>query len=108
METSVLATREVGLVIMGSGSTTNVGEYRPVITIKPVAARIGDAVGVKTGSLWTQTEAQSALRLVWWKAQALLIGHRQITSEKGSMLNNATVKNIDLRNVQCDGAVASS
>ena len=38
IETSVLATREVRLVIMGSNLTTSVGESGLVITTKPVVA----------------------------------------------------------------------
>ena len=38
IETSVLATREVRLVIMGSSLTTSVGESGLVITTKPVVA----------------------------------------------------------------------
>ena len=51
METSVLATRETELIIMGFGSTISVGKSRLVITFKLVVAEIGDVVGVKTGSL---------------------------------------------------------
>ena len=51
METSVLAIREVGMVIIGSSSTTSVGESGLVITFKPVAAGVKDVAGVKTGSL---------------------------------------------------------
>jgi len=51
MKTSVLATREVGSVIMGSGSMTNVEESVLVITIKPVAVGTRDVEGVKTDSL---------------------------------------------------------
>ena len=51
METSVLATREAGLVIMGSGSTTSVGESGLVLTFKPVEDGIGDVAGVEIGSL---------------------------------------------------------
>ena len=51
IKTNVLATREVGLVIMGSGSTISVGESGLVITFKAVAAGIGDVVGVKIDSL---------------------------------------------------------
>ena len=51
MKTSMMATREVGLVIMGSGSTTSVGESEMVITFNPVAVRIKDVAGVETGSL---------------------------------------------------------
>ena len=51
METSVLATREVGLVIIGSCSTTSVREYRLIITTKPVVTRIEDTAGVETGLL---------------------------------------------------------
>ena len=40
METSVLATRKVGLVIMESGSTTSIAESELVITFKPVATKI--------------------------------------------------------------------
>ena len=51
IETSVLATRKVGLVIIGFGSTTSVRESGLVVTFKPVATGIGDMAGVETGSL---------------------------------------------------------
>ena len=51
MKTIMMATREVGLVIMGSGSTTSVGESEMVITFNPVAVGIKDVAGVETGSL---------------------------------------------------------
>ena len=53
METSVLATREVGLVIIDSGSTTSAGGHRLIITIKPVVIRVEDMVGAEIGSLVT-------------------------------------------------------
>jgi len=51
IETIVLATREVGLVIIGFGSTTSVGEFWLVITCKPVVARAEDVAGMETGLL---------------------------------------------------------
>jgi len=55
METSVLATREVGLVIIGSGSTTSTGEHILVITTKPVVTRVEHTMGAKIGSLVTSS-----------------------------------------------------
>jgi len=51
METSMLATREVGLVIMKSSSTTSIGESGLIITFKPVAIGIRDVAGVEIDSL---------------------------------------------------------
>ena len=51
IETSVLATREVRLVIMASGSRTSVGESGLVITIKPVVAEAESVAGMETSPL---------------------------------------------------------
>ena len=50
METSVLTTREVGQVIIGSGSTTSAGEHGFVIT-----TRAEDMAGIETGLLVTSS-----------------------------------------------------
>ena len=46
---SVVATREIGLVIIGSGSTTSGGEHGLVISAKPIVTRTGDVAGAETG-----------------------------------------------------------
>ena len=51
METSVLATREVGLVIIGPRSTISAGKHELIIIAKPVVIRSRDVEGAKTGSL---------------------------------------------------------
>ena len=51
IKTSVLATREVGLVVMGSSSTTIFGESGLVITIKPVVGEPEIVAGMETGPL---------------------------------------------------------
>ena len=51
MKTSVLATREVGLVIIESGLTISVGDLELITSCKPEVARAKDAVGMETGSL---------------------------------------------------------
>ena len=55
MEMSVLATKEVGLVIIDSGSTTSAGEHKLVVTTKPVVTRAEDTTGAETGSLVTSS-----------------------------------------------------
>ena len=102
IETSVLATREVGLVIIESRPITDIGDLEKIANCKPEVARIEDIVGMKTGSLVAYAEAQFALWLAWWKIQ--LISHHQITSRKELTLNNATIKDVDLRTVQSDGS----
>ena len=51
METSILAIRVVGLVIIGPCLTTTVGEHGLIIIAKPVVTRAGDVEGAKPGSL---------------------------------------------------------
>ena len=71
MEISVLATREIWLVIIESRSITGVGDLEQITSCKLEVAGTGDVAGMKTGHWLTQAEAQSALRLVWWKVQTL-------------------------------------
>ena len=51
IETSVLARRDVGLKIIGSGSTTNVEDFELVINCKPVVAGAEDVAGMETSPL---------------------------------------------------------
>jgi len=51
IETSVLATREVGLVIIRSDSITSVREFGLVITFKSVVAGADDVGGMETSPL---------------------------------------------------------
>ena len=46
-----MATKEVGLVIMGSSSATSVGEFALVIATKPVAVAAENVVGIETDPL---------------------------------------------------------
>ena len=55
IETSMLAIKEVGLVIIGSGSTTSVGKFRLIVTCKPVVAGAEDVTGMETGLLVTSS-----------------------------------------------------
>ena len=51
MKTSVLSTREVWLMIIKSGSTTNVGDLELITNYKPEVTGDEDVTGVKTGWL---------------------------------------------------------
>jgi len=51
MEINVLATREVGLVIIESRSITDFGDFKQIANCKPEVAVIEDIAGMKTSSL---------------------------------------------------------
>ena len=46
-ETSVLATKEVGLVIIGSRSTASVGDFELIISCKPVVVGAENVAGME-------------------------------------------------------------
>ena len=50
-EISVLATREVGLIIIRSRSITSIGDFELIINCKLVVARAEDVAGMETGPL---------------------------------------------------------
>ena len=95
METGVLATREVGLVIIESGSIVSVGDLELITICKPEVAGAEDVVGMKIGSL-----------LYGWRGgrcRCCTSVTIKIASKKGSTLNDAMINDIDLCTVQCDG-----
>jgi len=51
IDTSVLATKEAVLVIIGSRSTTSAGDFKLIINSKPVVAEAKNVVGMETGPL---------------------------------------------------------
>ena len=51
MKTSVLATREVGLVIIESGLTISVGDLELITSCKPEVAGAEDVAGMEIGPL---------------------------------------------------------
>ena len=55
METRVLTTREVGLVIIESGSVISVGDLELIINSKLEIAKARDATGAKIGPLVTSS-----------------------------------------------------
>jgi len=51
METSMLATREVGLVIIESGSTTSIGDHELITSCNPEVSGAKGVAGIDTGLL---------------------------------------------------------
>ena len=51
MKTSILATKEVGLVIIESESITSVGDLELITSCKAEVAGAEDVAGMETGSL---------------------------------------------------------
>ena len=51
METSMLATREVGWIIIESGSTTSVGGLELITNCTPEVSKVEDVTRIETGPL---------------------------------------------------------
>ena len=103
-ETSVLATKEVGLVIIGSGSTSIVGNFELIIICKPVIAGAEDG---RNGDRSTGELKLKPSRLHSWRGgrcRRRLVGHHQVINGQGLMLNDAAIKHVNPCIIQYDGS----